>query len=372
MLAISGNLWESSLIRFVPFLKDARMSCLSRMLSLVLPVCLALPLSLTPARALEPLGDFGDNPGALDAFLYRPEAQGSELTTPAPLIVALHGCLMSAEGFDDETGLVALAEDLGALLLLPQQREDNMERGCFRWFDSDDNQPGLGESASILQMIDHVLATESADAARVYVLGLSAGGAMSAVMLANHPDRFAGGAIIAGLPYGCNRPVGLFDFTWYTLHYNVFAQDGADASYACGITRFFTATDRSPADWAGFVQEAAAVLPETWPRVSIWQGLGDETVDPANLQELTEQWASLQGIDALPDASEIYGGATRHLYHDAAGETRLETWTIEAFPHAVPIDADGAPEPCGSEAAYINDGGLCAVRRIARFWGLGG
>ncbi|MBN9674784.1 alpha/beta hydrolase family esterase [Salipiger bermudensis] len=333
---------------------------------LTLPVLSALALLQGPALALEPLADFGDNPGALDAFLYRPDG----LSAPAPLIVALHGCLMSAAGFDDETGLTALADDLGAVLLLPQQREANMERGCFRWHDDDDNQPGKGESASILQMIDQALASEGADPARVYVMGLSAGGAMSAVLLANYPHRLAGGAIIAGLPYGCNRPAGIFDFNWYTLHYNIFAQDGADASYACGITRFFSATDRDAEDWASYVHEVIDAEPEDWPLISIWQGLGDETVDPANLQELTEQWTAVIGIDALPDATERFGRATRNLYRDDQGETRIESWSLEGFPHAVPVDTDGTPESCGFEAEHITDGGVCAVRRIAQFWGL--
>jgi poly(3-hydroxybutyrate) depolymerase len=333
---------------------------------LTLPCLCAFALLQGPALALEPLRDFGDNPGALDGFLYRPDGA----RPAAPLIVALHGCLMNAEGFDDETGLTALADDLGALLLLPQQREANMERRCFRWHDDEDNRPGAGESASILQMIDRTLSNEGADPTRVYVMGLSAGGAMSAVLLANYPQRLAGGAIIAGLPYGCNRPAGLFDFNWYTLHYNIFAQDGADASYACGITRFFSTTDRRASDWASYVHDVIDVAPEDWPLISIWQGLGDETVDPANLQELTEQWTAVIGIDAEADSTEQFGRATRSLYRDGEGEARLESWSLEGFPHAVPVDPHGTSPGCGVEAAYITDGGICAVRRIAQFWGL--
>lgn len=322
-------------------------------------------LSTLPAPATEPVTDFGENPGALNMYLHLPADHRAEL----PLVVALHGCQQSATGFDDETGLVALSEETPFVLLLPEQQEDNMSRRCFRWYDRDDNRAGHGESASILAMIDHVIAREDVDPDRVFVLGLSAGGAMTAVLLANYPDRFAGGAILAGLPYGCNRPVSAFDATWYWLHYNPFVPDGADASYACGIAGFGP-TDRDAADWAAFVRDAASAPPDRWPLLSLWQGTSDETVDPDNLRELTEQWTSVHGIDSAADAQEAFAEAVRELYQDDTGAPRLETWTIRGFSHAFPIDADGDPALCGVEAEFVLDAGICAARRIADFWQL--
>ena len=81
-----------------------------------------------PSAALEPVSDFGANPGDLLMFLHRPSGFREGL----PLVVALHGCRQTAAGFDDETGLVALAEEIPFLLLLPEQSEDNMSRRCFR------------------------------------------------------------------------------------------------------------------------------------------------------------------------------------------------------------------------------------------------
>ncbi|MGI9381641.1 MAG: hypothetical protein ACR2PO_00680, partial [Methyloligellaceae bacterium] len=74
--------------------------------------------------------------------------------------------------------------------------------------------------------------------------------------------------------------------------------------------------------------------------------------------------------DAVADARETVGRATRHVYRDAAGNARVEAWTIEGFPHAVPIDADGDPKACGAQGGYNADADLCAVRRIAAFWQL--
>lgn len=320
-------------------------------------------LVAAPAAALEEITDFGPNPGDLRMFLHRPATSATNL----PLVVALHGCTQRATDFDDETGLVTLAEETPFLLLLPEQDPANMFNRCFRWYDSADNLPDAGESASLRAMIDFALGNEPVDPDRVYVLGLSAGGAMTAVLLANYPDRFAGGAIFAGLPYGCNRPFGPFDFGWRWLA--LFGLDGAEAAHACGIGEF-SLTDRTSGDWADFVRDAGGSEPVNWPLLSLWQGGGDETVDPDNLTELLEQWTALHGIDTVPEVDEMLDDATRAVFHDAGGTPRIETWTLPTFGHAVPIDADGAPAPCGSEGSHVKNADLCAVRRVLEFWGL--
>lgn len=346
---------------FQPRVRRCKLGCLAAATTLALGVMLAPGFT----SAADRVSGFGENPGDLVMYLHRP----ADAAPGLPLVVALHGCLQSAGQFDDETGLVSLAEETPFLLLLPEQRPENMSRRCFRWYDGDDNRAGQGESASIRAMVDHVMKTEGADPDRVFVLGLSAGGAMAAVLMANYPDLFAGGAILAGLPFGCNRPASIFDVTWYWLHYSPFALDGADASYACGIGGFGP-TDRDAEDWAEYVFDAAVTTPDRWPMVSLWQGSGDGTVDPDNLAELTEQWTAVHGIDAVPDATESLPGAVRELHRDAAGVLRVETWSLDGFSHAVPIDTDGDPDACGSAGDFILDADICAVRRIADFWQL--
>src|SRR4051794_6711039 len=131
-------------------------------------------------------------------FAYVPD----QLAPSPPLVVVLHGCLQTAAGYDSGAGWSTLADRYGFALLLPEQQRSNNQSGCFNWFQTGDIERGHGEAQSIRQMVDKMMSDYGVDPARVFVTGLSAGGAMTSVMLATYPEVFAGGAIIAGLPYG--------------------------------------------------------------------------------------------------------------------------------------------------------------------------
>ena len=96
---------------------------------------------------------------------------------------------------------------VGFALLFPEQQRSNDPNLCFNWFMPGDSRRDLGEPLSIRQMIDTLARSQRSDPRRIFVTGLSAGGAMAAIMLATYPELFAGGAIIAGLPYGCAKTV---------------------------------------------------------------------------------------------------------------------------------------------------------------------
>ena len=146
---------------------------------------------------------FGANPGNLRMFVYVPE----RLPSRAPLVVALHGCSQTADEYDYGTGWSSLSDRLGFAVVYPQQQPANNPQNCFSWFSPGDIGRGHGEALSIRQMVEHAVASFGLDRRRVFATGLSAGGAMASVMLATYPEVFAGGAIIAGLPYGCARTV---------------------------------------------------------------------------------------------------------------------------------------------------------------------
>jgi poly(hydroxyalkanoate) depolymerase family esterase len=136
-------------------------------------------------------------------FAYAPEHMPPKL----PLVIALHGCTQTSDEYDHGTGWSSLADSLGFAVVYPQQQPANNPKNCFSWFLPGDIVRGHGEALSIREMVEHAIATFAADRRKVFVTGLSAGGAMASVMLAAYPEVFAGGAIIAGLPYGCASDV---------------------------------------------------------------------------------------------------------------------------------------------------------------------
>jgi poly(hydroxyalkanoate) depolymerase family esterase len=170
-----------------------------RWVSLNMPVADAEPEKTDDSEAgLTEIADFGSNPGALRMLVHLPE----NLLPDAPLVVALHGCTQIAAAFDRACGWSELASQAGFALLLPEQRLTNNSKGCFNWFAASDTRRDAGEALSIRQMIDWMLLNRGLNSKRVYIAGLSAGGAMATVMLATYPEVFAAGAVIGGVPYG--------------------------------------------------------------------------------------------------------------------------------------------------------------------------
>lgn len=319
------------------------------------------------AAAVVAVTGFGKNPGNLKMVEYVPDG----LKAGAPLVVALHGCGQTAEGFGRGTGWIALAERAGFALLLPEQQESNQPRRCFNWYNGhafsdylpwywpwfgSDIDRDHGEARSIASMIETTLGKHRLDVRRVFVTGLSGGGAMTAVMLAAYPELFAGGAIVAGVPYRC-------------------ATDLAEAisPTQCGVdyaTKKGAATIKSlPAGvWGDKVRDANRAFRGPWPRVSIWHGTADGTVIPGAADELAKQWLNVHGLDGSPGTPERPPEAKhQHLVHRAAdGRVAVEVHRIAGMGHGVPV-VDGS---CGHKGDFLLDAGVCSSLYIAAFWGI--
>src|SRR5215207_11760807 len=129
---------------------------------------------------------FGFNPGRLALYAYVPAGMGKG----APLVVVLHGCTQTAASYDEGSGWSRLADEHGFAVAFPEQRSENNGKLCFNWFDPRHTERGRGEAQSIAQMIEHMVVAHGLDGSRIYITGLSAGGAMTSVMLATYPELF--------------------------------------------------------------------------------------------------------------------------------------------------------------------------------------
>jgi poly(hydroxyalkanoate) depolymerase family esterase len=298
-------------------------------------------LAARPDRLRELTG-FGSNPGNLRMLVYTPE----RLSAMAPVVVALHGCGQNANEYDFGTGWSALADRLGCLVVYPQQQSSNNPKNCFTWFLPGDTKRGHGEALSIRQMVEYAIHTFSADRERVFVTGLSAGGAMTAVMLASYPETFAGGAIIAGLPYGCARTVN-------------------EAFEAMFTERYSSRRD------LGDRVRAASKHQGMWPKISVWHGSADPIVKSSNAEQIVQQWTNVHALSATPSYEVSIGRHTRRVWNDSNGDTLVEAFTISGMGHGVPLALNGDRESCGAVGPFFLDAEISSTHHIANFWGLG-
>ena len=284
----------------------------------------------------------GTNPGALRMLTYVPPG----LPAGAPLVVVLHGCTQNAAAYDHGSGWSALADRHGFALLFPEQERANNPNLCFNWFQTADVTRGEGEVLSIRQMIGQMIALHSLSPHRVYITGLSAGGAMTAAMLATYPEVFAGGAIIAGLPYG--------------------AADSMQEAF----NAMHNVRQRSAREWGDLVR-AASPHRGPWPHVQIWHGEADAVVREGNARELIKQWADVHGVreSAFEDRVE---GAFHKVWRGPAGNVVLESYLIPGLAHGTPLHtgADDMDQSMGFVAPHMLEAGISSTWYVARSWGL--
>jgi poly(hydroxyalkanoate) depolymerase family esterase len=285
---------------------------------------------------------FGANPGALRMLSYVPEG----LEPGAPLVVVLHGCTQRAEPHAEAAGWLTLADRYGFAVIAPEQTTANNHNRCFNWWEPADAARGRGEAASIRAMVAHAMREHGSDPERVFVTGLSAGGAMTGVMLAAYPDVFAGGGVVAGLPFGVAD----------NLQEALGAMMGASGPGSAGLAERV---------------KRAAPRGGRVPRLSIWHGEADGTVKPSNAAEIAKQWASAHGLPARPTETQRLPGRTRALWRGADGRVLIESNLLKGFGHATPL-ATGGADGVGTAAPYMLEAGVSSSLEIARFWGIAG
>ncbi len=279
------------------------------------------------SSSIEEITSFGDNPGGLRMFVHAPAGK-----RPAGVVLALHGCGQTAADYV-RVGWNGVADREGLVIVYAEQAKANNPLRCFRWYDPA-HIGRAGEARSLASMVE--AAHVKYGTKRAFVTGLSAGGAMTTVMLAAYPELFEAGAVMTGVAYKCASNPG--------------------EAFACMKGR-----PRSAEEWAELVPRSAVKS----PRVSIWQGEADTLVRPSNRDELVKQWTKVHGLDQVPVETKSEAGATHALYRDAGGTLRVESWSIPSMGHGVALDPRSG---CGTAGPYALDVGLCSTERAAAFF----
>ena len=260
-------------------------------------------------------------------------AREYRLFTPSPrdepvqgLVMMLHGCTQNADDFAVGTGMILLAERHNVVVVFPDQTRAANHMGCWNWFRPEDQTRDRGEPAILADLARKVAAECGVSADRTYVAGLSAGGAMAAILGAVHGDVFAAAGVHSGLAPGA-------------------ASDVASA---------FSAMQG---------QGAAPRTSQTAPRRTIvFHGSADSTVAPANADAVLVAALGQASLTQIEDTAVV--GARVTLHRDAAGRTVAERWIVPGMGHAWSGgSSDGShTDPNGPDASeemlrfFLNDG----------------
>ena len=277
--------------------------------------------SREPGEFLE--GSYGNAAGARRYRLYVPARPASG---PRPLVVMLHGCTQNPDDFAAGTTMNALAEEHGCLVLYPEQPRSANANGCWNWFEAAHQGREDGEPAILAGMTREVLREHGGDAGRVYVAGLSAGGAMAAILGAAYPELYAAVGVHSGLPVGS-------------------AHDLMSALNAMKGAR------------KGKQPSAAESIPAI-----VFHGDSDATVHASNGEAVLRQFTGGGDLRETEERGRDGGGRshTRTVLQDVGGRPVAEYWVLHGAGHAW---------SGGSTAgSYADEGGPDASREILRFF----
>ena len=259
---------------------------------------------------------------------------------PLPMIVMLHGAQQDPDDFAAGTGMNAAAEEQGCFVVYPAQSEGANLLRCWNWFRPADQMRGSGETAMVAALTREVMARYNVDETRVYVAGMSAGGAMAVNLVVTHPDLYAAAAIHSGVAFGvADEPL----------------------SALCAMN-----------DGSGKVRLPERVSDDVQPRavpLIVFHGDADEIVHPGNSEQIVAMNLLLSGEreDLRPLAlTHVENAANRHsytryLFQDDEGVPIVEQWLVHGLGHAW---SGGHPGGTHTDAR-----GPHATREIVRFFG---
>ena len=280
---------------------------------------------------------FEHNNSTLRFKIYVPSGYAGQ---PLPMIVMLHGAQQNPDDFAAGTQMNAAAEAQGYIVVYPEQSESANALRCWNWFRPADRRLESGEAAMVAALTREVMSLYNVDTARVYVAGMSAGGAMAVNLAVTHPDLYAAAAIHSGVAFGvADEPLS------------------ALCAMNDGLGRV-----RLPVRLSNGVPQRAVPL-------IVFHGDADDIVHPRNCDQISAMSRLLAGTEAdtLPprliqmENVETGHAYTRHVFHDHAGVSIGEQWLVHGLGHAW---SGGNPE-----GTHTDVRGPQATQEIIRFFG---
>ena len=278
-------------------------------------------------------GSYANAAGMRHYKLYIPAGHAGE---PLPLVVMLHGCTQDPDDFARGTQMNAAAEQHRCLVLYPQQSSGANSSKCWNWFSAQDQQRDSGEPSILAGMTKEVAARYQADPRQIYIAGLSAGGAMAAIMGTVYPDLYAGVGVHSGLPYGAATDL-----------------PSALAAMRSGMS------GTAPAVRSATGQPAFKGIP-----IIVFHGDADHTVNVRNGDQVLANTtsAALDQSRQVRSEGRVVGGHayTRTVQHDDIGHAVAEHWLVHGFGHAW---AGGSPS-----GSFTDAKGPDATQEMMRFF----
>ncbi|MGH6795592.1 MAG: extracellular catalytic domain type 1 short-chain-length polyhydroxyalkanoate depolymerase [Methylocella sp.] len=273
--------------------------------------------------------------GSRDYKVYVPSHTDGQ---KRPLVIMLHGCTQNPDDFAVGTGMNRLAEEQGFIVAYPRQPISANQSACWNWFNATEQMRDVGEPSIIAGITRTIMAEFDIDADRVYVAGLSAGGAMAAIMSVTYPELYAATGIHSGLAYG----------------------SATDVASAFAAMRG-TSGPAAPAQRKSHLKSADGRV-----RTIVFHGASDQIVHASNAEMIiAEARAGLADSAQVTQHDGSAGGRafTRTVIADASGTPRVELWAVEGLGHAW---SGGSPE-----GSHTDRHGPDASREMLRFF-LGG
>jgi poly(hydroxyalkanoate) depolymerase family esterase len=291
-----------------------------------------------PGRAPLPLPEgarfeerrYANEAGSRAYKLYVPS--GYDGGTPLPLVVMLHGCTQSPDDFAAGTRMNELAEEQGVLVAYPAQPPSANASRCWNWFSPGDQQRDRGEPSLLAGITREVMRDFAVAPGRVYIAGLSAGGAAAAIMGATYPDLYAAIGVHSGLACGAAGDMP-----------SAFAAMRQGGSAAAGRSRRDGGAGRAV------------------PTI-VFHGDCDRTVNPVNGDQVIAQSKAAAELVRTETRGEAPGGIrfTRIVQTDEAGRAMLEQWVLHGAGHAW---SGGS-----TSGSYTEPRGPDASREMLRFF----